>query len=205
MKKCKERSLTAGRLLQELVFSLALLVSQFAWAQGKITGQVKDKDGNPVKGATVAVKNKNVTVVSTDDGQFSIAAGSGDILEITSVGYEKYEVTVKDGNNITAQLTTRIESLDDVVVVGYGTQRKKDLTGSVSSININDIKKYSTSDISQLLQGRAPGVGGIQRWTTRSRPQRSHQGLQHFWRFSTLLCGRWCSRFSQSAISAPMI
>jgi TonB-dependent starch-binding outer membrane protein SusC len=158
MKKCKERSLTAGRLMQVLVFSLALLISQYALAQGKITGQVKDKDGNPVRGATVAVKNKNVSVVSTDEGQFSISAVAGDILQITSVGYEKYEVTVKDGNNITAQLATRVESLDDVVVVGYGTQKKKDFTGSISSVNVNETRKYTTSDISQLLQGRVTGV-----------------------------------------------
>jgi len=67
-------------------------------------------------------------------------------------------VTVKDENSITAQLVTRIESLEDVVVVGYGTQRKKDLTGSVSSVNINETRKYTTNDISQLLQGRASGV-----------------------------------------------
>ena len=145
--------------MQVLVFSLALLISQAALAQGKITGQVKDKDGNPVIGATISVKNKNVSVVSTDQGQFSIAAAKGDILEITSVGYEKYEITVNDENSIIAQLTTRVESLDDVVVVGYGTQRKKDLTGSISSVNVNETKKYSTSDISQLLQGRAAGVG----------------------------------------------
>ena len=145
--------------MQVLVFSLALLIGQAALAQGKITGQVKDKDGNPVIGATISVKNKNVSVVSTDQGQFSIAAAKGDILEITSVGYEKYEITVNDENSIIAQLTTRVESLDDVVVVGYGTQRKKDLTGSISSVNVNETKKYSTSDISQLLQGRAAGVG----------------------------------------------
>ncbi|HKZ66420.1 MAG TPA: SusC/RagA family TonB-linked outer membrane protein, partial [Chitinophagaceae bacterium] len=158
MKKGKKRMLTPGRLMQVLTFSLALLMTQFAWAQGRITGQVKNKEGNPVKGATVAVKNKNINVVSDDTGQFSIAAGAGDVLEITSVGYEKYEVKVKDEGAIIAELVTRIESLDDIVVVGYGSQRKRDLTGSVSSININDVKKYTTSDISQLLQGRATGV-----------------------------------------------
>lgn len=158
MKKNKKRSLTAGRLMQVLAFALALLMGQDAWAQGKITGQLKDKAGNPVKGATVSVKNKNISTASTDDGQFSITAAAGDVLVITSIGYEDYEVKVKDAGVITAELTTRIESLDDVVVVGYGTQRKRDLTGSVSSININEVKKYTASDISQLLQGRATGV-----------------------------------------------
>src|SRR3990170_5745401 len=114
MKKGKKRMLTPGRLMQVLTFSLALLMTQFAWAQGRITGQVKNKEGNPVKGATIAVKNKNINVVSDDAGQFSIAAGAGDVLEITSVGYEKYEVKVKDEGAIIAELVTRIESLDDI-------------------------------------------------------------------------------------------
>ena len=158
MKKCKEQSLTAGRLMQVLVFSLALLMSHYAWSQGKVTGQVKDKAGNPVKAATVTVKNKRISTVSDDNGNFSIAASSSDVLEVTSVGYDKFEVRVGNVSNILVELTTRVTSLDDLVVVGYGTQKKRDLTGSIVNIRVSDTKKYSTSDISQLLQGRATGV-----------------------------------------------
>lgn len=157
MKKNKKRSRAAG-LVQLMMLWLSLLLTQFAWAQGTISGQVKDKAGNPVKGATISVKNKNINSVSTDDGLFRIAAAAGDILVITSIGYEEYEVKINDSNAINAELVNRVESLDDLVVVGYGTQLKRDLTGSVSSLNINDVKKYTTSDISQLLQGRATGV-----------------------------------------------
>jgi TonB-dependent starch-binding outer membrane protein SusC len=158
MKKNKKRSFPFGRLAQVLVILSLLLVTGSAFAQGPVTGLVKDNDGRPVKGATVTNKNKNTSTVSGDDGKFSIAAAPGDILVITSVGYEDYEAKVTAAGALSIQLAQRIQSLDDVVVVGYGTQRKKDLTGAVSNVNIAETRKYTASDISQLLQGRATGV-----------------------------------------------
>ena len=120
---------------------------------------MRDKEGKPVAGATISVKGKKINAVSGNDGAFSIAAASGDVLVASSVGYETYEIKVgSTGSSIGIHLATNASLLGDVVVVGYGTQRKKDLTGSVTDINIADTKKYTTSDISQLLQGRATGV-----------------------------------------------
>jgi len=157
MKRCKQKWLP--KLLQRfLIVVTVLLVSQSVIAQGSITGQVKDKEGVPVQFATVAVKAKKLNAVTDEAGKFSIAAAAGDLILITAVGYDNYEIRVGKETNLVVEMTTRIASLNDVVVVGYGTQKKKDLTGSIVNINTNDTKKYSTSDISQLLQGRASGV-----------------------------------------------
>ena len=135
------------------------LLTVTAHAQSPFGGIVKDKEGKPVAGATIAVKGKKINAITAADGSFSIAAVSGDLLIISSVGYNTYEIKINAaGTNLNIELATNANILSDVVVVGYGTQKKKDLTGAVSDININDIKKYTSSDISQLLQGRATGV-----------------------------------------------
>jgi len=111
-----------------------------AMAQGTITGQVKDKTGSPVSGATIAIKNKKTSTFTGTDGRFSIIASAGDVLVVSSIGYDNSEVTVGSGSSVNVELTTRVSSLDDVIVVGYGTQKKKDLTGSIVNINIGDTK-----------------------------------------------------------------
>jgi TonB-linked SusC/RagA family outer membrane protein len=163
MKYNKRKS--SGRSISFLIMMIMLMMAQFALAQqavtlsgGKVTGQVKDSAGNPVKGATIKVKNKKVFTTSGEDGGFSITAAPGDVLQVSSVGYENVEATVGSSGSLMIALTTRATSLDDVVVVGYGTQRRKDLTGAITAVNVADAKKYSTSDMSQLLQGRAAGV-----------------------------------------------
>jgi TonB-linked SusC/RagA family outer membrane protein len=158
MKKRMTCIIPAKRLGSILAILLSFLLSTTVYAQGTVSGTVSNKEGNPVSGATVSVKGKRINTVSNAEGKFTIQAGKGDVLFITSVGFDTYEVKVNDAADITVQLTIRVESLDDVVVVGYGTQRKKDLTGSVSNVNINETRKYSTSDVAQLLQGRATGV-----------------------------------------------
>ncbi|MEI9808685.1 MAG: TonB-dependent receptor [Bacteroidota bacterium] len=158
MKKRMTCLLPAKRLGSILAILLSFLLATVAYAQNSVTGTILNKEGQPVAGATVTVKGKRINAVSTAEGKFIIQAGTGDVLVITSIGYEDYEVKVSDGAAISVSLTTLVASLDDVVVVGYGTQRKKDLTGSVSSVNVNETRKYTTSDLSQLLQGRATGV-----------------------------------------------
>ncbi|MDP4261337.1 MAG: TonB-dependent receptor [Bacteroidota bacterium] len=158
MKKIKRKWLSLERSICLLITTVVLMIAQSAMAQGPVTGQVKDKAGNPVKGATVTVKNKKVSTLTGDDGSFSITASAGDILQVSSIGYESMEIKVGSDLKVNLELTTRVTSLEDVVVVGYGTQKRKDLTGSLVSVNVNETKKFSTSDISQLLEGRATGV-----------------------------------------------
>jgi TonB-linked SusC/RagA family outer membrane protein len=156
MKKMKRTC--SGRPISFLIGMIMLMTGQSVMAQGKLTGQVKDTAGLPIKGATISLKNKKTFTITGGDGSFSIAAAPGDVLQVSSIGYETFEMKAGGGANLTVTLASRATSMDDVVVVGYGTQRKKDLTGSVSTVNIADAKKYSASDMSQLLQGRAPGV-----------------------------------------------
>ncbi|MFI5131240.1 MAG: SusC/RagA family TonB-linked outer membrane protein [Chitinophagales bacterium] len=158
MKKRITKWFSPGRLANVMVMVVVLMISQTAMAQGSVSGQVKDKEGKPVQGATITVKNKKVNAVSGVDGRFTVAAVAGDVLQVTSIGYEAFEIQIGSESNLTIELTTRVSSLDDVIVVGYGTQRKRDLSGSIVNVNVNETKKYSTSDISQILQGRATGV-----------------------------------------------
>ena len=159
MKKSKHSCSTMRKSRALSVLLWLCLISFTTLAQSPVGGVVKDREGKPVGGATVSVKGKKINAITAADGGFSITAAAGDVLVVSSVGYVTYEIKVNGTTaNYTVELTTNANVLSDVVVVGYGTQRKKDLTGAVTDINVNDIKKYTTSDVSQLLQGRATGV-----------------------------------------------
>ncbi|MEO9031820.1 MAG: TonB-dependent receptor [Ginsengibacter sp.] len=158
------------RLLHKPPFSagfflliVCLALQPFSKANGQSTttikGVVKDRDGKPVASSTISNKGKNVSTTSDENGSFTIQGIPGDILEISSVGFNTEEKRLIAGQrDIYVELNSKISTLSDVVVVGYGTQKRKDLTGSIVSVNVADIKKYTTSDISQLLEGRASGV-----------------------------------------------
>ncbi|MEO5563916.1 MAG: TonB-dependent receptor [Chitinophagaceae bacterium] len=141
--------------------SLLVLFSFFASlviAQTQIKGVVSDRNGKPLPGVTVAVKGSTHATTTGDDGAFTISASPGDALVLSSVGYNQAEIRIGNRTNIAYSLTETINVLDDVVVVGYGTQKRGDLTSSIVGVNVNETRKYSTSDITQLLQGRAAGV-----------------------------------------------
>src|SRR6266496_3939297 len=158
MKKRKKYSLLLKRLMNISVILMSFLLTSELYAQSSVTGVIQNKDGSPVPGATISVKGKNINTITSTEGRFTIAANNGDVLLITSVGYDNYEIKVGANKTLAIELAMRISTLEDIVVVGYGTQKKKDLTGSIINVNTNETKKYSTSDISQLLQGRAAGV-----------------------------------------------
>jgi TonB-linked SusC/RagA family outer membrane protein len=158
MKNCKRKSRFTRRLFYCLATLAVLIITNSAIAQKTVTGQIKDKDGNPLAAATVTVKNKKVNAVADAEGRFTISAAPGDILLVTSVGYADVEIKLGAQAAVMIELSLKVSSMEDVVIVGYGSQKKKDLTGSIVNINTNETKKYSTSDISQLLQGRASGV-----------------------------------------------
>lgn len=120
-------------------------------------GVVTNAKGEPISGASVVVKGTRNGTTTDANGLFSINAAPGSVLVVSSVGFAAQEASVRDGN-LAFQLQEGSTSLNEVVVVGYGTQRKKDLTGAVATVNVAEAKKVSTNDISSLLQGRAPGV-----------------------------------------------
>src|SRR5436190_17259418 len=148
---------------KKLFFSLCILLSSFnLMAQNKMLKGtiISTKDDTPVSGATIAVKGTETSVAASSDGTFSIPVNSSKVtLVITSVGYAKKEVIVNaNQNNISIRLETDQTTMGEVVVVGYGSQRKSDLTGAISSIKGSDLTQLSTQRVDQAIQGRAAGV-----------------------------------------------
>lgn len=146
------------KMIGLLIVFFTFFFSSGLYAQSVISGIVADKAGKPVTGATVTVKGKSVATKTGDNGTFSVTASPDDVLIITSVGFAKQEVSLNGKTSISIVMDAAASDLGEVVVIGYGTQRVKDLTGSVAAINIAETRRYSTSDMSQLLQGRATGV-----------------------------------------------
>jgi TonB-linked SusC/RagA family outer membrane protein len=125
----------------------------------KVKGQVVDQDGEPLIGATVRVKGASSGSVTDIDGNFQIDAASNATLVISYVGYKDREVAVRGRAQIDPiQMEADSHMLDQVVVVGYGTQKKADLTGSVSIVNADELKRVSNSNISTMLEGKVAGV-----------------------------------------------
>ncbi|MEO8860302.1 MAG: secretin and TonB N-terminal domain-containing protein, partial [Ginsengibacter sp.] len=123
-----------------------------------ITGTVKDEKGNPLSGVSVILKGTKKGTSTEADGHFSIDANVGDVLELTIVGYQKKSVTVGQSKEIMVVMEIEATVGSDVVVVGYGTQRKVTLTGSVASIKGDEIVKSPAINVASSLAGRLPGV-----------------------------------------------
>ena len=125
----------------------------------KVQGQVVDQNGEPLIGATVRVKGAQTGVVTDFDGNFSIDAASNATLLVSYVGYKDREIAVRGRAVIEQiQLESDAQMLDQVVVIGYGTQKKADLTGSVSIVNADELKRVSHNNISSMLEGKVAGV-----------------------------------------------
>ena len=125
----------------------------------KVSGVINNEDGAPLPGVNVLVKGTTKGVQSDFDGKFSIDVdGPNSVLVISYIGYVNQEIKVGNQTNITVKLIEDYAKLEEVVVVGYGTQKKSDLTGSVAVVNVEKAKKAVTYDVAKMLQGQAPGV-----------------------------------------------
>ena len=145
--------------LRGALFSLILLFSMAVSAQKTVTGVVYDETDQPLIGATVLVPGTTDGAVTDIDGNFSITVKKGNVVRISYIGYKQQDVQIKDdGKKLIVKLAPDAQMLDDVVVVGYGSVRRSDLTGSVSSVSSDAIEGYKSSTVLEALAGQVSGV-----------------------------------------------
>ena len=146
-------------LQKPLVFLFLLcLFPMGALAQGLVRGTVNDEAGEPVIGATVKVQGTNDGTITDFNGNFQVQAASNATLNISYVGYVAQSVQVNGRNDITVVLREDAQLLNDVVVIGYGTMKKSDISGSVATVDQEAVMKRVPQNIGQALQGAAAGV-----------------------------------------------
>lgn len=142
--------------------SMALLLSVFcfvAYAQKTITGTVKDASGEPMIGVSVIVDGTTIGGVTDFDGNFTIQrVPEKAVLKISYIGFKEQKISVAGKNSINVTMQEDAAALDEVVVVGYGTMKKKDLTGSVSSVRTDDLAKVAGANALSAMQAKVPGV-----------------------------------------------
>jgi len=156
-------------LLRSVLFFLCLLCSLLpsrSHAQGdtnangiSVSGKVTDEAGKPVAGVSVQVKGSNASTISKDDGTFKLTVSSGNaVLLFTHVEYELQEVPLNNQSVLTVSLQANKKTLDDVVVIGYGTQKKRNVTGAVSTFDAKTLNERPVTRVDQALVGQMAGV-----------------------------------------------
>src|SRR5690606_21768541 len=126
--------------------------------QQQVSGTVRDADGTPLAGVTVLVQGTNRGAATDANGQFQLAADAGEVLVFRNVGYTTQEITVGNQTVLDIVLVAETEGLQEVVVVGYGSVQKKDVTGSVTPISMNNVRGQSVASLDQSLSGQVAGV-----------------------------------------------
>lgn len=147
--------------IQRICWCLCLMLltmRSFAIQQSTVTGRVTDADGAPLEGVSVQIKGSGGGTVTDQEGKYTIQIGDNGILVFSYVGYSRQEITVGNQTTINVKLVADHAALDEVVVVGYGTQRKTDMTGSVATISPTEFREQPVTRVDQVLQGRATGV-----------------------------------------------
>ncbi len=148
------------RCLFAFVLYLFTAFSLFAQSGGRtITGHISDSSGNPLEGATIKVKESSVSSISGKDGNFQlIISETAKTLVVSRVGYQPYEQPIGAGNIYEITMTAAVTGLEDVVVIGYGTRKREEVTGSVVTMKGKDLLQTKTPDLRLSMQGRLPGV-----------------------------------------------
>ncbi|MBC3784889.1 SusC/RagA family TonB-linked outer membrane protein [Spirosoma utsteinense] len=142
-----------------MLVMVVLLSSQTAWAQERtVTGKVTDATGSVLPGVSIQVKGTTRGANTNADGVYTLTVGDNATLVFSFIGYTSQEVVVGNRSTVDVQLADDTKALQEVVVVGYGTQKAKDVTGSVATLGTKDFNKGVISSPEQLLQGRVAGV-----------------------------------------------
>jgi iron complex outermembrane receptor protein len=150
-----------GKLLQVIMLAFLLLSSTVAFAQAQVRGLVTDKTGEPLIGVNVLEKGTTNGVITDYNGQFTLNVAQGKTLVFSYVGYISEEVVVK-GSQLKVVLAEDSKTLDEVVVVGYGSMSRKDVTSSITTVKADKLNVGVYSDPAQLLQGKVPGLTVVQ-------------------------------------------
>ena len=139
-----------------------MLSALTAWAQsGVVTGVVTDDTNQPLPGVAVVVSGTTTGTVTDFDGKYSINAGNAKKLSFSFIGFTSVDEAINGRSTINVQLQSDSKELDDVVVVGYGTMKKSDLSGSSVSVGESALKGSVITNLDQSLQGRAAGVTSV--------------------------------------------
>ncbi|PWU02574.1 MAG: SusC/RagA family TonB-linked outer membrane protein [Bacteroidetes bacterium] len=144
-----------------LKFTLLIFCGSFALsanAQTNVQGRVFDESGKPVQAASVTVKGTTRGTTTTENGAFSIAASPKDVLVISYVGFANQEIKVGNQTNITVSLAPSTSQFEEVIVIGYGTQKHTSVTGAISTVNSKTLNEIPVVSVQQALQGRVPGL-----------------------------------------------
>ena len=152
----KVQNLKQG-MLKTVLFMLFLVSSTMAFAQNKVSGVVTDANGEPLIGVTVMEVGTQNGSVTDIDGRFALNVAQGKQLQFSYVGYTTKNVTVS-GSTMNVTLAEDNALLEEVVVVGYGTMRRKDVTSSITTVKAEDLNRGVFTDPGQMLQGKVPGL-----------------------------------------------
>ena len=149
---------TAGKNFFTVLLILLCVGFQTKTQAQTVTGTVTDESGKSIQAASVTIKGTTRGTVTDQNGMFSISASPGNVLSVSSLGYISKDVTLGDEKNISIALTATNSELSAVVVVGYGTQKRTDVTGAISTVSGKTITELPVPSVQQALQGRVPGL-----------------------------------------------
>ncbi|HEY0434406.1 MAG TPA: TonB-dependent receptor plug domain-containing protein, partial [Chitinophagaceae bacterium] len=145
------------RHLSMTIFAVLILTANVL-AQQIIRGTLRSSTGEPLSGATITVKGTGRSVITDASGQFAIDAPVGSVLVASYIGYANQEISITNSNPVSAQLTANNQEMQQVVVIGYQSVRRRDLTGATAVVNTENTNKIVAASVGEQLQGQVPGV-----------------------------------------------
>ena len=146
------------KTIKNILLLSSILFTSIIYSQTTITGTVSVENGLPLPGVNIILKGTQTGTVSDFDGKYSIVASPQGILEFSYIGFETRTVNIEGKTTINITMEPSFESMEEVVIIGYGSQKRKDLTGSVSSINNEVLKERPITNIEEALRGQATGL-----------------------------------------------
>lgn len=156
---CKKAAERKNRILSLLFFFMAFISVQVYAQDIKISGTViSGSDNYPIIGANILVKGTTIGTITDVDGNFSFEAPKGSTLVVSYIGYQSQEMQVSGNAPIKIVLSEDSEKLDEVIVIGYGSQKKSDMTGGIVAVGNEKLQMVSTNNLMDKLAGQVPGL-----------------------------------------------